>query len=167
MTQEQIKIKLRQLGLLKLFKVCLEAETGTCLLATKEPARIIDGILHGSEIALMRDNMFLVWTGRRRLAQEIAKRHKLNVRLLDGEAQIWVPPNLADELLPKFGAKVKRQPSQKQLEVLKRARQLSPALHSMQKNPCATDTSDASKVLPGALLSPQPQKRRISHPKSN
>ncbi|HOX23860.1 MAG TPA: hypothetical protein PLL10_10365, partial [Elusimicrobiales bacterium] len=60
----------------------------------------------GSEICL-QGKLFRVWTARKRLAHDLAKRHGLKVRLLDGEAELWVPAELADELLPKFGAKIK------------------------------------------------------------
>jgi hypothetical protein len=39
--------------------------------------------------------------------------------MLEGEAELFIPGHLADNLLPKFGAKVKREVSPAQRELLK------------------------------------------------
>jgi len=107
MNTKEMQEKLRSLGLAKNFRPYAEQETSALMLATRKPVQIVGGLLKGCEIVL-EGGLFRVWTGRKRLAHELAQRHGLRVRLLDGEAELWVPAALADELLPKFGAKVKR-----------------------------------------------------------
>ena len=106
MTKQEMAGQLQTLGLKKSFKPYSEPETGTLMLATRYPAQIVDGLLRGNEICL-QGKLFRVWTARKRLAHDLAKQHSLKVRLLDGETELWIPAELADELLPKFGAKIK------------------------------------------------------------
>lgn len=108
MTISEMQEHLKTLGLKKAFRPCAESETGAILLRTRKPATIVDGLLVGSEITL-QGHLFRVWTPRRQLVRMLATEHGLKCRLLDGEAVLWIKPELADELLPKFGAKVKRQ----------------------------------------------------------
>ena len=105
MTKHEMLEHLTTLGVKKSFKPYSESETGACMLETRKPAQISDGLVRGSEICL-QGKLFRVWTPRKRLAHTLAKQHNLRVRLLDGEAELYVPPELADELLPKFGAKI-------------------------------------------------------------
>ena len=106
-TQQEMTDKLKALGLKKQFFPYTEAETGVILLKTRKPAAIVDGLLVGSEIDLYDNSTFRVWTPQKKKAMAYAKKYLLKIRLLDGEAALFVPVNLADELLPKFGAKVK------------------------------------------------------------
>ena len=105
MTKQEMQEYLKTLGLKKTFRPYSEAEGGAFMLQTRKPAQIIDGFLRGSEICL-QGKLFRVWTPRKRLAHDIARRHTLTARLLDGEAELWIPVELADELLPKLGAKI-------------------------------------------------------------
>lgn len=89
------------------FRPSIEAETGITLIQTRRPARIEDGRLIGSEIVAVAPG-FKVWTARVRLAREIGRRHALRLRLLDREAELMVPADLADAILPRFGARVRR-----------------------------------------------------------
>jgi hypothetical protein len=105
MTKQEMQELLKSLGVKKTFKPYAEPETGALLIQVKKPAQIIDGLLRGSEICL-QGKLFRVWTPRKRLAHDIAFRHGLKARLLDSEAELWIPVELADELLPKLGAKI-------------------------------------------------------------
>ena len=106
MTKQEMSEHLKALGIKKSFKSYAELEIGTLMLETRKPTQILDSFLRGSEICL-QEKLFRVWTARKRLANTLAKQHNLRVRLLDGEAELCVPVELADELLPKFGAKIK------------------------------------------------------------
>lgn len=108
MTKQEMQEHLKTLDMLKAFKPYAEPESGAFMLETRKPAQIVNGLLRGCGICL-QGKLFRVWTPRKRQAHILAKQHNLRVRLLDGEAEIWVPAELADELLPLFGAKVKRQ----------------------------------------------------------
>ncbi|MDD2773701.1 MAG: hypothetical protein PHP45_08395 [Elusimicrobiales bacterium] len=99
--------RLCELGVRRAFKPYAEPETGALMLQSRKPATIVDCKLCGAEITL-ESNLFRIWTPRKRLAQGIATKHGLRARLLDCEAELWVPPELADALLPLFGAKVKK-----------------------------------------------------------
>ena len=135
MTKQEMREHLKTLGLTKIFKPYSESETGAFMLETRKPAQIVDGLLCGSEICL-QGKLFRVWTARKRLAHEVAKQHRLKVRLLDGEAELWVSAELADELLPKFGGKTRksdRELSQAQLNALK--------MHSFARNRRQNGTS--------------------------
>lgn len=108
MTKEEMQIYLSKLGLKKTYRPAWETESGTILLATRKPDDIVGGKLIGSQITICGDDIFQVWTPRVKKARAVATKHKLKCRILDGEAELFVPPGLADELLPVFGAKVKR-----------------------------------------------------------
>jgi hypothetical protein len=108
MTQQEMTAHLNALGLRRSYRPYAEPETGILLLQTRKPAQVIDGKLHGSEIALTPGGVFRVWTAQTRKAAKLAQAHRLRLRKLDGEAELFVPANLADAILPIFGAKVKR-----------------------------------------------------------
>ena len=108
MDNESMQKHLRGLGLKKTYRPTWENESRTILLKTRRPATIVDGRLKGSEIALTCDGIFQVWTPRVKKARATAKTHGLKVILWDGEAELQVPAHLADDILPEFGAKVKR-----------------------------------------------------------
>jgi len=107
MIKQEMLEYLKTLGIKKSFKPYAEPETGAFMLETRNPAQIVDGLLRGSEICL-QGKLFRVWTAGKRLANTLAKQHNLRVRLLDGEAELWVSAELADELLPKFGTKIRK-----------------------------------------------------------
>jgi len=106
MTKQEMQEHLKALGIKKSFRPYAEMESGVFMLETRKPVQIVDGLLRGNEIYL-QGKIFRIWTSRKRLVHDLAKRHGLKARLLDGEAELWVPAELADELLPRFGAKIK------------------------------------------------------------
>lgn len=111
-------------GVVSRFKPRIELETGDILLECRKPAKIVEGALHGTEIAIYDlGRMFQVWTSHKSRGMAIAQSFGLRIRLLDGECEVFVPYALADELLPRFGAKVKRRMSEKQKAVLDSARE--------------------------------------------
>lgn len=135
MTKQEMQEHLKTLGVLKAFKPYAEPETSALMLETRKPVQIVAGLLRGSEICL-QGKLFRVWTERKRLANTLAKQHNLHVRLLDSEAELWVPAELADTLLPKFGARTRkadRELSQAQLNALK--------MHSFARNRRQNGTS--------------------------
>lgn len=76
----------------------------------RKPARIENGKLIGTEIAISSypNSCFVVWTSRKQKASLYAKKYNILFRGMDGEAELFVPPSLADEILPEFGAKIRR-----------------------------------------------------------
>ena len=133
MTKEEMLATLKARGLKKRFKPQWEHESETILLETKRPATIQDGKVNGSEISVYDASCFCVWTSQKQKAKKYAMIHNLKVRLLDGEAELYVPNDLADDLLPKFRAKTRRVLSPEQLKVSKtRGQVLQKALISRQ-----------------------------------
>ena len=117
MTIEEVRELFLSMGVKKRFKVSVESETGTIHVLTRR-FEMRDGRLVGSAITLRDELMggerrrapdFIVWTERKKLARALAAEHGLRYRGWDGEAELIVPGSMADELLPKFGAKVKRE----------------------------------------------------------
>jgi hypothetical protein len=118
MTKEQCREVLRKAGAVKLYRVGPEVESPWLILQTNRPAKIKDGYLKGVDIAFNGD-MFRIWTDQKKKANTYATMYKLKVELLDGEAVLWVPPSLADNILPKFGAKTKREMTEEQKQALR------------------------------------------------
>ncbi|KAF0125443.1 MAG: hypothetical protein FD189_1625 [Elusimicrobia bacterium] len=143
-TTEELTEKLRRMGCKKPFKPYRETGTGALLLHVRRPAAIVEGRLVGSEIDLHGPATFRVWTSQKKKAASTAREHGLKVRLLDGEAELFIPAALADELLPKFGAKVKRELSEAERERLKaRLLRIKPhrkGLSACQDRPLGTKT---------------------------
>lgn len=135
MTVEQMRAHLRSLGLRKTYRPYQETETGAVLLTVRKPAQILDGRLVGSEIALSGKDTFKVWTPRKKKAAALAHAHAIRVRLLDGEAEMFVPANLADTILPQFGAKTKRELTPEQLAAARLRIQQVRNRPGLQKNP--------------------------------
>lgn len=127
--------RLESMGLKKRYKPFMIPEDPQVHLTTKRPPLIKNGLLTGTEITTYDDSTFLVWTNRTKLARAIAKEHNLKIRELTGEAEVWAPATLADDLLPRFGAKIKRKASEKQLEVIKKARLSSPLFKKALSEP--------------------------------
>jgi len=63
-----------------------------------------------------------VWTSHAKLAERIAREYGLRIDAFNGEREVYVPTTLCDKLLPRFGAKVKRNLSEGHLKVLARNR---------------------------------------------
>ena len=99
---------LAAMGCKKHFKPYMETESKTILLQTRKPPQIIDGVMSGAEIDIYDNSTFRIWTSQTKKARAAAARYGLRLRLMDGESELFIPAILADELLPKFGAKVKR-----------------------------------------------------------
>lgn len=151
LTISDVLTRLQLLGLKKAFKPYIEQETGAVLLRTRKAAQIVDGELSGSEI-VFDGSEFRVWTGKKRLAHALAKLHSLKVRLLDGEAELIVPASLADELLPRLGAKVARTVSpevaQRSRAVLQRVREAAKHFEAVQ-NPSNFEPGPAQEGTSG------------------
>ena len=90
------------------FKPFRQKESPFMSLEVTHPAIIIDGLLIGSAIDIYDESTFRIWTSHKTKANAYARRYNLIISNLDGECVLLVPGTLADELLPKFGAKVKR-----------------------------------------------------------
>lgn len=110
MTNKQMQEHLQGLGLKKTYFPFWESESRTILLTTRRPTSITDGRLQGGDIALGHGGVFRIWTPKARKAKATAAAHGLKVRLWNGEAELCVPSTLADTILPRFGAKIKRTP---------------------------------------------------------
>ena len=109
MNKSEVLLTIKSWGVNKAFKPIedIDAE-GAWLLKVGKPAQVFGGILSGHEVFVdFQAKAFRVWTHRKQLAKSIAAEHGLKVRLMDGEAELVVPPVLADFILPRFGARVK------------------------------------------------------------
>lgn len=109
MTKIEALDKLRSLGLKKTYKPYFDPECESILLKTRKPSKIVDGLLKGTEIDLYDGRTFRIWTNRVNKALSLARRYKLKITKLTGECELFVPISLADDILPGFGAKVKKQ----------------------------------------------------------
>lgn len=135
MTKEEMLSKLKGLGVNSRFIPSWDFETGKIGLVTRKPAVITEGWLSGCEIVLMGGH-FDVWTNQKQRVKTQAALHGLKARLFDGEAELQVPLGLADKLLPKFGAKVRRKGrelTENELNALKERLKLARGVHSTQK----------------------------------
>src|SRR3990167_8187994 len=112
MKKQEMMDKLRRIGLKKTFNAYQEPEHYNILLKTRKTVQIVDGWLTGSEIDIYDDHTFRVWTPKTRKATACAIKYGLKIRKIDGEAELFIPIFMADELLPLFGAKVKRHVSE-------------------------------------------------------
>lgn len=118
MTISEVTSELAALGIKRSFRPIIEPETGAVMIKTRRPAQIVAGELEGCEIS-QRGSAFVVWTGQAVKARKLAKRYGLRVRALNGEAEVTVPASLADEVLPKLGAQVRRELTQAQKDALR------------------------------------------------
>ncbi len=132
MTISEATAELSSLGIRRGFKPMVDSESGAMLLATKTPTHIVDGALVGCEIARVPGG-FRVWTSQERKAKRLADQYGISARCWGGEADLIVPEALADELLPRLGARIRREVSEEQRLVLSarlaKARN-APASHS-------------------------------------
>jgi hypothetical protein len=107
-TREDLSRELRSMGCTRVFKPYLETESKSVQLQVRNPARIIDGQLHGTTITIYDQATFCIWSPQVKKAKAYAARYGLRARILNGECELFVPAHLADQLLPKFGAIAKR-----------------------------------------------------------
>jgi hypothetical protein len=127
MNRDEVVAVLKSWGVSKPFKVYRSEEGTRWNVLVKKPAEWVDGYFSGSDILIDFDRKcFRVWTASRQRARALASEHGLRVDLLDGEAELWVPGSLADELLPRFGARIKRENSPGQKAALASGRWNSP-----------------------------------------
>ena len=134
---EEIKTLIAGFGIKKQFKPYEEPETGDILLHTRKKAAINDhGDLSGSEIDLWDTKLgvFRVWTAQTKKARRFATEHNLTMDELTRECHLYVPARLADNILPQFGAKVKRTMSPKQIEASRKGRANSPLFARSSKS---------------------------------
>lgn len=133
MTKDQVSEALKGWGVSKAFRLqrALGDDLPVWEVATRRPAVVVDGWIRGARITVSA-GFFLVWTSSKQKAKAIASGYGLRVRLLDGEALLWVPGAVADEILPRFGAKVKRVASEAQKAALASGRQNSPIFKTAQ-----------------------------------
>lgn len=87
----------------------VEREKGTEIIALecRRPAAIVGGAMNGSSVEVYDGHTVRVWTSKKAKAMRIARENGFRVRLLDGEAELFIPTNRADEFLHGLGAKVR------------------------------------------------------------
>lgn len=107
--------KLSSIGLKRSYKPVNDVGNGErdpgrerILLECRRPATITDGVMKGAEMDIYDDSTVRVWTSQKQKANLIAKANGFKVRLLDGEAELYIPVSRADEFLHGLGAKVKK-----------------------------------------------------------
>lgn len=109
MTVTEMRDKLKGMGLKRRYWPYQDDETGTFLLRTNRPAKIVDGWLYGCEIDVYDNQTFRIWTPQVKKARADAKFHDLKIKLMDGECELFVPAELADIVLPQYGAKSRQE----------------------------------------------------------
>lgn len=115
LTNEEMVSKLSSLGLKRRYKPYndvrnpeLPSGEEKILLECRRPiTRALDGVASGTEIDIYDSNTVRVLTPRKTKAMATARANGFKVRLLDGEAELYLPMSRADEFLHGFGAKVK------------------------------------------------------------
>jgi hypothetical protein len=121
MTKKEMADHLKRVGITKDFRVTWDGLVGEGVILFHARYTIINGIFKGTRIDLHpNDTIVQIWTSSKKKAKVYALAHDCKVRLLDGEAILYVPGTKADALLPRFGAKVRRVPTPAQLEVIAR-----------------------------------------------
>lgn len=119
-SKEKLIIRIKLMGCKLNFKPYWDNESQSILLEVREPARIVDGRLIGSQIDVYNDRTFRAWTPRKTKANRYSQVHNLIIRNLDGECELFVPASKADIILPQLGAKVRRTCSEVSKANLKR-----------------------------------------------
>jgi len=135
MTIAEVVESLKVLGVEKPFRVIRDDadEREKWLVRVRKPAHLVEGRLCGTEILIVPESKsFRVWTSQKQLVRALAGEHGLKAELLDGEAVLWVPASLADVVLPRFGAKVRRIVSDAQKAILAAGRSHSPIYKTSQ-----------------------------------
>lgn len=128
LTTEEMISKLKTLGLKRKYKPVndfanSERDSGqeVIMLEVRKPASFVDGYMSGSEIDISDNKTVRIWTSRKNKAAAVARDNNFPVRFFDGEAELYVPLERADEFLHSFGAKVKskRNFTPEQIEAIK------------------------------------------------
>jgi hypothetical protein len=107
LNRSQMLEMFKAVGAKKPYKPFLAVDSDKVMLEVRKTAAITEGVMSGTECNFDRGE-FRVWTSKKRLVKSLAAERGLTCRLYDGEGDLWIPGNLADELLPLFGVKVKR-----------------------------------------------------------
>lgn len=114
LTIAEMTAKLKELGLARRYKpvndpanIDRAAGREVILLEVRRPAKITGGEMSGAEIDIYDRGTVRVWTAQKSKAMRVARENNFRVRLLDGEAELYIPMARADEFLHGFGAKVK------------------------------------------------------------
>jgi len=112
MTKAEMAAKLVAMGLKREYKPVWDPESERMGLEVRRPPRFVDGRMSGAEVDLYDTRTIRVWTSKKKKARQIALDNGFKVRLLDGEAELYLPGDRADEFLHQLGAKVrsKRKP---------------------------------------------------------
>jgi len=135
MTQEQMNQKTAEMGCKRMYRPIWEQEAQTITLKTRKPAVIVEGLLKGTGIDIYDDSTFRIWTPQVKKAKAYARTHNLKIRNMTGECDLFVPGNLADEILPKFGAKRKQVITPERLKAMKQRGQKLCNVKSLPQNP--------------------------------
>ena len=111
LSSTDMSVKIASLGLKRKYKPYhenTEKARPVILQQTRQPPVITGGgIMHGCEMDIHDDQTVRVWTSQKKKAADLARTNGFNVRLLDGEAELYIPIARADEFLHSLGAKVK------------------------------------------------------------
>jgi len=108
LSKQEMSDKLLSIGLKRKYKPYWDgdSEHGSICLETRKFS-IVDGELSGSEIDVCDDNTIRVWTSKKPTAMARARENGFKIKLFDGEAELYIPADRADEFLHKLGAKVR------------------------------------------------------------
>ena len=144
LNKQEMSDKLLSIGLKRKYKPYndeanseREPDKQIILLEARRPAQIVDGELRGCEIDVYDDSTIRVWTNQKQKAKTIAAANQFKIRLLDGEAELYIPADRADEFLHGLGAKVRatRTLTQEQRDA---SRERMAKMHQARKTSLAT-----------------------------
>lgn len=160
LTQQEMSARISAMGLKRSYRPVndpsnTEREAGNeiILLETRK-FEIKDGVLKGSQIDVYDSSTVRVWTHKKKKAAAVARAVGCKVRLLDGEAELYLPAARADEFLHAFGAKVKRPISQERLDALARVRASMTPEQIEKRNAALAAARLARKAQKAGLATP-------------
>lgn len=105
-TKDGLCFALKTAGLKRNYKPFQDGDGVAILLEVRRPAVLSDGVMKGTEIDVL-PGFVRVWTSQKKKAQAIATANRFRVRLYDGEAELYLPIEVADHYLHGLGAKIK------------------------------------------------------------
>jgi hypothetical protein len=85
-----------------------EGVSEAVLLEVRNPPSFADGVMTGAEIDIYDNHTVRVWTSQKNKAIATARANGFKIRLFDGEAELYIPADKADQFLHAFGARVKK-----------------------------------------------------------
>ena len=109
MTIDEMKDYLKSLGLKRKYypyQENTEKELPVILLKSRRPLRFKDGIMSGVEADVWDAQTIRVWTSRKAKANAIANANGFRIKLLDHEAELFIPVDKADQFLHGLGIAV-------------------------------------------------------------